>query len=116
MSAKPDELAAVPEQLHWYFRHPGAWENIKTAILTHDSSCASLPHIWTGRTGGVSCPGEQRDCDDCGVCFYNEGLLGQYGPGWRLGDPILTTTDDGDATEAVLCDCCGTRRRSSQDR
>lgn len=100
----------VPESLRWYFQHPGAWENIKQAITDHDPSCVSLPDIWTGRTGGVSCPSDLGTCDDCGVSFYNEGLMGQYPPNWQTGDPVLT---DDDGCEARLCDCCGTARRAA---
>lgn len=57
----------------------------------HDKTCTSLPHLWLGRKGGVSCPSDLDDCDGCGVTFFHEGL---------------TCTDyDADDLE-YLCDCC----------
>lgn len=106
MSATYEHL---PRSLHWYFQHPGAWDHIKQAILDHDPTCKSLPEVWTGRTGGVSCPSDLARCDDCEVSFYNEGLIGKYAPGWKFGDPILET----DGREADLCECCGRKRRAS---
>lgn len=103
----------VPERLRRYFDHPGAWDDVKQAILDHDPSCSSLPNIWLPRSGGVSCPSDLARCDDCGVMFYNEGLMGQYPPGWNWGDPVLQTEDadePGEFYEAELCECCGRRR------
>ena len=78
---------------------------------THDRSCASFKDLWLGHKGGVSCLGEQTDCDGCGHCFYNEGLMGQYGPGWSEGDPILQTED---GYEAMFCACCGDKARAAK--
>ena len=82
----------------------------KLAWDTHDRLCASFADLWLGHKGGVSCFGEQSECDGCGHTFHNEGLMGQYGPEWSEGDPILQT-DDG--YEARYCACCGDKARAA---
>jgi hypothetical protein len=113
MAAEDAWFAGLPPHIRWYFGHPGAWDSVKDAIRNHDQTCRSLKDIWLARTGGVSCPSDLARCDDCGVMFYNEGLLGQYPPGWKTGDPILETEDPdepGEFYEATLCECCGRKR------
>lgn len=108
--------AALSPRMRSYYDTPGLFDRIKRDILTHDQTCASLPDLWLGHEGGVSCPSDQESCDDCGVVFYNEGLIGQYPPGWKSGDPVLQTVDpdDEEEYEAVLCECCGRRRISTE--
>lgn len=108
-------FAQLPGHLRWYFDHPGAWDHVKDAILKHDPTCRSLPDVWLGRTGGVSSLSDLGTCDDCGVTFYNVGLMGQYSPDWKTGDPILQTKDpdDGEEYQATLCECCGRKRREA---
>ena len=106
-SSENYDLTNVPTSLHWYFNDKGAWDSVKKDITSHDPTCESLKHIWCGRTGGLSAFGEQSECDDCEVTFYNEGLMGQYAPGWKTGDPVEET----DGCSAQLCDCCGRKRR-----
>jgi hypothetical protein len=104
------EYRDLPPRLKSYYDRPGLFSHIQQAILAHDPSCLSLPDLWLGHVGGVSCPSDISDCDDCGVTFYNEGLMGQYPPdrNWKIGDPVLQTVDDdGDFFEAQLCECCG---------
>jgi hypothetical protein len=109
-------FAKLSPQMKRYYVTPGVFDEVKKAILEHDQTCASLPDIWLGRTGGVSCPSDLDACDDCGVTFYNEGLMGQYPPDWKTGDPVLMTrdADDGLEYEARLCDCCGRKRRERE--
>ena len=109
-NVKSYDLTNIPTALHWYFNIDGAWDSIKKAIVDHDSTCNSLKWVWTGRTGGVSAFGEQNDCDDCDVTFYNEGLMGQYAPGWKTGDFVEETNE----YRAQLCDCCGRKRRTNR--
>lgn len=109
------ESADQTEKIERSLRVPGLFDYVKAAILEHDRTCQSLGDIWLGRTGGVSCPSDIDKCDDCGVTFYNEGLMGQYPPGWKTGDPVLQTQrylDEGDEDEyeATLCECCGRKR------
>lgn len=106
-----DIPAGVPESLHWYFRHPGAWPNVKDAIVTHDKTCSSLEHVWAAFTGGVSGFGEQADCLDCGVTFLVDGLTGAYAPGGSEGDAPEV---DADGDPVDLCDCCGRARRAAR--
>lgn len=104
--------AALSPRMKSYYDRPGLFDRVKRDILAHDQTCASLPDLWLARAGGVSCPSDMADCDDCGVTFYNEGLMGQYPPGWKMGDPVLQTLDEEDGLEydATLCECCGRER------
>lgn len=109
------DLDLVPHGLRWYFTTPGAWDSVKDAILEHDKTCKSLPYIWLARAGGISSPMDLGTCDDCGVTFFNEGIMGQYPPDWKMGDPIMQTErwpdeEPGEMYEATLCHCCGRRR------
>lgn len=74
----------------------------------HDKGCESLEWLWLGHPGGVSCPSDLTDCENCGVTFYNEGVANVL---WR--EP---------GTERLyLCSCCARSRgydvhdRLSQD-
>jgi hypothetical protein len=112
--------AALSPRMKSYYDRPGLFDRIKKAILEHDQTCVSLPDIWLGHAGGVSCPSDQTTCDDCGVVFYNEGLMGQYPPGWKMGDPVLTDrlyVDEGDSEEyeLSLCECCGRKRLNKEN-
>lgn len=116
LQAKAREVAAyraLSPRMKSYYDRPGLFDSVKKAILEHDQSCVSLPDIWLGHTGGVSCPSDMASCHDCGVVFYNEGLVGQYPPNWRQGEALLQTVDpdDGEEYEAELCECCGRKRR-----
>lgn len=77
------------------------FDSVRKAWDEHDKTCTSLPRLWLGRKGGVSCPSDLTDCTGCGVTFYNEGVT------W-------VTWDDPDAEEDVyLCDCCQRGRESA---
>lgn len=67
----------------------GVFPSILKQYEEHDKTCGSLPDIWFGRKGGVSCWNEQNECVLCDVTFYNEGLR-YFGEDWDNG----------------YCECC----------
>jgi hypothetical protein len=60
----------------------------------HDKTCESLPHMWLGYRGGVSCISDWESCYDCGVLFSLDGLIWVN---WK-------DTDAGE--ELRFCECC----------
>lgn len=63
----------------------------------HDKGCESLEWLWLSHPGGVSCPSDLTDCKDCGVTFYDEGVINVH---WR------TPAKD----SLYLCACCARGR------
>jgi hypothetical protein len=81
------------------WRYDGLLDSVRRHWDAHDKTCKSLPHMWLGRKGGVSCLSDFTDCSGCEVTFFWEGLT-------------FTNEDDpaADADE-YLCECC-LRKRS----
>jgi hypothetical protein len=60
----------------------------------HDKTCESMAWFWLGYRGGVSCPSDITTCHQCGVAFYNEGV-------------VCVNEDDTEAEEwDYRCECC----------
>lgn len=51
-------------------------DSVRRAWDEHDKTCGSLPRMWFGRKGGVSCHSDFTSCDGCGAVFFWEGLTG----------------------------------------
>ena len=63
----------------------------------HDRGCESLEWFWPGHDGGVSCPSDLTDCEDCDTTFFNEGVTNVT---WEVpGEDSL-----------YLCSCCARKR------
>ena len=69
------------------------FDRIRKDWDAHDKTCKSLPDLWLGRRGGVSCPSDLTDCDKCGATFFNEGVTDLN---W----------DRPDAEPDYRCECC----------
>lgn len=80
-------------------QHP-TWQRVRDGIVAHDQTCSSLDYVWLPRNGGVSCPSDLDWCEDCGVCFFNEGV--NAWPHWEAED------------RWYLCECCFKGRNNGE--